>query len=93
MREFVSIHTLDEHPGIATILLSRPPTNAMTRQMCREIVAAAGELGARDDVAAVIVFGNDTCDCRFGPLAAVFLLGIGIPNGGFINETCQLSVR
>ena len=58
VREFVSIHTLDEHPGIATLLLSRPPTNALTRQVCREIVAAAAELGARDDVAAVIVFGG-----------------------------------
>ena len=58
MREFVSIHTIDEHPGIATLLLSRPPTNALTRQVSREIVAAAGELGARDDVAAVIVFGG-----------------------------------
>ncbi len=35
--EFVSIHTRDEQPGIATILLSRPPTNALTRQVCREI--------------------------------------------------------
>ena len=58
MREFVSIHTIDEHPGIATLLLSRPPKNALTRQLCREIVAAAAELGARDDVAAVIVFGG-----------------------------------
>ena len=58
MREFVSIHTLDQHPGIATLLLSRPPTNALTRQVCREIVAAAAELGVRDDLAAVIVFGG-----------------------------------
>jgi enoyl-CoA hydratase len=58
VREFVSIHTLDAHPGIATLLLSRPPTNAITRQMCREIVAAAAEVGARDDIAAVIVFGG-----------------------------------
>lgn len=58
MREFVSIHILDEHPGIATLLLSRPPTNAITRQMCREIIGAVAELGARDDIAAVIVFGG-----------------------------------
>ena len=58
MREFVSIHSFDEHPGIATMLLSRPPTNGLTRQMCREIGSAAEELGARDDVAAVIVFGG-----------------------------------
>lgn len=58
MREFVSIHTLDEHPGIATLLLSRPPTNALTRQMYREIISAAAELGARDEIAAVILFGG-----------------------------------
>ena len=58
MREFVSIHSFDEHPGIATMLLSRPPTNGLTRQVCREIGSAAKELGARDDVASVIVFGG-----------------------------------
>jgi enoyl-CoA hydratase len=58
VREFVSIHTLDEHPGIATLLLSRPPTNGLTRQMYREIIDAASEVAARDDIAAVIVFGG-----------------------------------
>ena len=55
MNEFVSAHVTD---GIGTLLLSRPPANALTRQMCREIVATAAELGGRDDVAAVIVFGG-----------------------------------
>ena len=63
MREFVSVHTLDEHPGIATLLLSRPPTNALTRQVCREIISAAAELGARDDIAAAIVFGGHEIFC------------------------------
>jgi enoyl-CoA hydratase len=58
MREFVSIHTSDEQPGIATLLLSRPPTNALTRQVYREIVGAAADLGSRGDVCAVIVFGG-----------------------------------
>ena len=40
------------------LLLSRPPTNALTRQVYREITAAADELGRRDDVAAVILFGG-----------------------------------
>ena len=40
------------------VLLSRPPTNALTRQVYREIVAAADELGRRDDIAAVILFGG-----------------------------------
>ena len=58
MNEFVSVHTSDEQPGIATLLLSRPPTNALTRQVYREIVSAAADLGQRDDICAVIVFGG-----------------------------------
>ncbi|BBY43405.1 enoyl-CoA hydratase [Mycolicibacterium celeriflavum] len=58
MSEFVSVHTSDEQPGIATLLLSRPPTNALTRQVYRELAAAAHSVGCRDDVHAVIVFGG-----------------------------------
>lgn len=60
MSEFVSVVVSDgsQDPGLAMLLLSRPPTNAMTRQVYREIVAAADELGHRQDVAAVILFGG-----------------------------------
>jgi len=60
LREFVSVVVSDgsQDAGLAMLLLSRPPTNAMTRQVHREIVAAAEELGRRDDVAAVILFGG-----------------------------------
>jgi enoyl-CoA hydratase len=58
MNECVSVHTSDEQPGIATLLLSRPPTNALTRQVYRELVGAAADVGGRDDVRAVIVFGG-----------------------------------
>lgn len=53
--EFVSSAVQD---GVGTLVLSRPPTNALTRQMYREITAVAGELGGRDDVGTVIVFGG-----------------------------------
>src|SRR5262245_58546351 len=56
--EFVSIHTSDDQPGIATLLLSRPPTNAMTRQVYRELFTASAEVGARDDIHAVVIFGG-----------------------------------
>jgi len=56
--EFVSIRLSDDHPGIGTLLLSRPPTNALTRQVYREIAAAAAELHRRDDIVALIVFGG-----------------------------------
>jgi enoyl-CoA hydratase len=58
MTEFVSVHVSDEQPRIATLLLSRPPTNALTRQVYREIVGAAADLGRREDINAVIVFGG-----------------------------------
>ena len=50
MNEFVSVHTSDEQPGTATLLLSRPPTNALTRQTYREIVSAAADLSQRDEI-------------------------------------------
>lgn len=58
--EFVEIHVTD---GIGTLLLVRPPRNALTRQMCREIAAAAEELGERPDVNAVIVYGGHEVFC------------------------------
>jgi len=54
-REFIGVHVAD---GIGTLLMSRPPKNALTRQACREITSAATELGERDDVTVVIVFGG-----------------------------------
>ncbi|MGV0791768.1 enoyl-CoA hydratase [Mycolicibacterium sp. XJ1819] len=58
MNEFVSVHTSDEQPGVATLLVSRPPRNALTRQVYRELAGAAADLGRRDDIRAVIVFGG-----------------------------------
>jgi enoyl-CoA hydratase len=60
LSEFVSVVVSDgsQDAGLAMLLLSRPPTNAMTRQVYRELVAAAAELGRRDDVSAVILFGG-----------------------------------
>jgi len=58
MNEFVSVIVSDEQPGIATLLLSRAPTNALTRQVYRELVAAAAASGGLDDVFAVIIFGG-----------------------------------
>jgi enoyl-CoA hydratase len=58
MREFVGVHCSDEQPGIATLLLSRPPSNALTRQVYRELTTAAAELAERDDITAVILFGG-----------------------------------
>jgi enoyl-CoA hydratase len=58
MHEFVTAYVGDERPGVGTVVLSRPPTNTLTRQVCREIVAVAAEVGRRDDIAAVILFGG-----------------------------------
>ena len=58
LSEFVSVRLGTHHPGVGTLALSRPPTNAMTRQVYREIEQAAAELARREDIAAVIVFGG-----------------------------------
>ncbi|GAY15093.1 enoyl-CoA hydratase [Mycobacterium sp. shizuoka-1] len=58
MREFVSIHVGEQHPGVGVLLVSRPPTNALTRQTYRELIDAAAEVGHRTDVATVILFGG-----------------------------------
>lgn len=67
MTEFVSVHIAggddgapegDDRTQLATLLLSRPPTNALTRQVCREVAEAAAHLGRLDHVGAVIVFGG-----------------------------------
>ena len=75
MREFIGVHTHEAQPGIATLLLSRPPTNTLTRQVYRELAAAATELGARDDVTAVIVFGGHE----------IFSAGDDLPELGTLN--------
>lgn len=58
LSEFVSVHVREDRPGVGTLALSRPPTNAMTRQVYREIGQAAAEVAGREDIAAVIVFGG-----------------------------------
>ena len=58
MREFVSVHLSDQHPGIGTVVVNREPTNMLTRQVYRELASAADEVSRRDDIAVVILFGG-----------------------------------
>ena len=58
MNEFISVHVSADRGGIGTIVLSRPPTNTLTRQAYREISQVATEVAGREDIAAVIVFGG-----------------------------------
>ena len=58
LSEFVSVHLDTERPGVGTIVLSRPPTNALTRQVYREMEQAAAEVSRHDGIAAVILFGG-----------------------------------
>lgn len=55
MPEFISVEV---DKGVATILLQRPPMNALCLQMQREIKTAAEEISARSDIGAVIVYGG-----------------------------------
>ncbi len=57
-REFVSLHVNPYQPGVGTVLLSRPPTNALTLQMYRELAETAAEAGAVTEIDAVILFGG-----------------------------------
>ncbi|MDV7100259.1 enoyl-CoA hydratase-related protein [Gordonia amicalis] len=58
MPEFVTLETSDDHPGVGTILLARPPMNALSRQVQAELAAAAEEATLRDDIKAVVVYGG-----------------------------------
>ncbi len=62
-REFVSVHTDAGRPGVGTVLISRPPTNALTRQMYRELIGAADEVSQRADIATVVLFGGHEIFC------------------------------
>jgi enoyl-CoA hydratase len=96
--EFVSVHVSfdddddnrDDQPGIGTLLLSRPPTNAMTRQMYREISSAAAELGGRSDVAAVIVFGGHEAFSVGGDVAELRTLDAA--EAAVADEVCRRAI-
>lgn len=63
MREFVGVHVSEQHRGIGTLVLNREATNALTRQVYRELADAAQEISRRDDIAAVILFGGHEIFC------------------------------
>ena len=56
MSEFVRLEVND---GVGTIWLERPKMNALNAQMQDELSAVAKEADARDDIAAVVVFGGE----------------------------------
>jgi enoyl-CoA hydratase/carnithine racemase len=56
MSEFVRLEVAD---GVGTIRLDRPKMNALNTQVQEEIRALAGEVGERDDVAAVVLYGGE----------------------------------
>jgi enoyl-CoA hydratase/carnithine racemase len=49
---------VDSERRVGTIRLDRPPMNALSQQVLREIRDAAEEAGERDDVGAVVVWGG-----------------------------------
>ena len=69
MTEFVHLQTSAENPGIGTLVLSRPPANALTRQAYRELAAAADEVSGRDDIAVVIIYGGHEIFCAGDDMA------------------------
>ncbi len=69
LSEFVSVHLATDRPGVGTIVLSRPPTNALTRQVYREIEQAAHEVSRHDGISAVILFGGHEIFCAGDDMA------------------------
>ena len=63
MSEFVSARYSTEDPQIATLVLARTPTNALTRQAYRELAAAAEEIAARPDIAVAVLYGGHEIFC------------------------------
>ena len=49
--------------GVATLVLDRPPANVLDAATAHALGAAAGALGDRDDVRAVVVRGSDRIFC------------------------------
>lgn len=58
MPEFVTLETSDEFPGVGTILLNRPPMNALNRQVQTELAEAALAATEDDSIKAVVVYGG-----------------------------------
>ncbi len=56
MGEFVTLGVAD---GIGTILLNRPPVNALNDQLTGELADAAREASESDEVRAVIIYGGE----------------------------------
>ena len=56
MSDLVSVEV---EGGIATILLNRPPMNALNREVQAALAAAAVEVGERKDVSGVIIYGGE----------------------------------
>ncbi len=58
MPEFVTLETSNEFPGVGTILLNRPPMNALNRQVQSELISAATAATEDDAIRAVVVYGG-----------------------------------
>ncbi|WP_374999771.1 enoyl-CoA hydratase/isomerase family protein [Aeromicrobium sp. CTD01-1L150] len=56
MAELVHLEVAD---GVGTIRLDRPPMNALDAQLQTELIEVSREADAREDVAAVVVFGGE----------------------------------
>ena len=54
--EFVTTEVSDD--GVATIRIDRPPANAISRRVSEELSEAVTEIGRREDVGAVVVWGG-----------------------------------
>lgn len=71
MAEFVTLDQLDgEHPRrVAVLRINRPPMNLLNAQAVREVAAAAAEVAADPQIAALVVYGDERVFCAGDDLA------------------------
>jgi enoyl-CoA hydratase/carnithine racemase len=55
MPEFVKVEV---DGGVAVVRLDRPPVNAISHHVAKELLAAFGELARSDDVGAIVIWGG-----------------------------------
>ncbi|MDB5999513.1 MAG: enoyl-CoA hydratase, partial [Rhizobacter sp.] len=69
---------VEHQGGVSTIVLARPPVNAVTLQLLQELLAALDELDARHETRCIVLRGDGTkAFCAGADLKATHSVGSG----------------
>ena len=93
MNEFVTVST-DEH-GVATIRLDRPPVNAVSPPLWRELSDAAGQVADDPQIAAVVLWGGPSVFAAGADVKALQDLSFqdALARGGDLSEALARLAR